>query len=49
MMFEYKAWAYAVLVKSGAYILDEAQRNNEDQKLVPEDYVLVVSEKLVIE
>jgi hypothetical protein len=48
-MFEYKAWAYAVLVKAGAYILDEAQRVNENQKLVPEDYLLVVSEKLIID
>ena len=48
-MFEYKAWAYAVLVKVGAYILDEAQRVNEEQKLVPEDYLLVVSEKLIID
>ena len=47
-MFEYKVWAYAVLVKAGVYILDEEQRTNENQKLVPEDYVLVVSEKLVI-
>lgn len=47
-MHEYRVWAYTVLVKAGVYILDEAQRNNENQKLVPEDYILVVSEKLVI-
>jgi|LSQX01.2.fsa_nt_gb hypothetical protein len=48
-MFEYKVWAYAVLVKAKAYILDEAQRTSEGQRLVPEDYLLVVSEKLVSE
>lgn len=48
-MFEYRVWAYAVLVKAGAYILDEAQRINESQKLVPVDYLLAVSEKLVSE
>lgn len=48
-MHEYKVWAYTVLVKAGAYILDEAQRLNENQRLVPEDYLLVVSEKLVSE
>ena len=46
-MFEYKVWAYAVLVKAGVYIMDEAQRINENQKLVPTDYLLVVSDKLV--
>lgn len=48
-MYEYKVWAYAVLVKSGAYILDEAQRINEKQKLIPEDYLIPVSEKLINE
>lgn len=46
-MLEYRIWAYAILVKAGSYILEEAQRKTQDQKLVPSDYTVAVSEKLL--
>ena len=46
-MLEYRIWAYAVLVKAGSYILEEGQRKSQEQKIVPSDYTVAVSEKLL--
>lgn len=48
-MYEYVTNAYVVLVKAGVYILDETDRANESQKLVPESYKLAVANKIVSE
>jgi hypothetical protein len=44
MLSKYKIRAYATLVKAGKYILDEADRENESQVLIPSDYTIVVAE-----
>lgn len=46
-MFEYVANAYIILVKAGKYILDESQRTDETQKVVPSEYAVVIAEKIV--
>ena len=46
-MYEYKVWAYAKLVQANLYILDEKQRTNQSQILVPSDYTVAVSQKLL--
>lgn len=46
-MFEYVTNAYVVLVKAGVYILEEVERVNATQKIVPENYKLAVANKLV--
>ena len=46
-LYTFKARAYAILVKGGKYILTEADRTNEKQKLVPEEYVEMVAEYLL--
>lgn len=39
--------AYATLIKAERYILSEADRRNEQQKLVPEEYAITVAEYLI--
>jgi len=44
---KYKIRAYATLVKAGKYILEETDRESQEQILVPVDYKVAVSEYLV--
>lgn len=44
---KFKIRAYATLVRAGRYILDEADRESQEQLLVPVDYAIVVAEYLV--
>lgn len=46
-MLEYRIWAYAILVKEGSYIIEEGQREEQSQQLVPTDYTIAVSQKLL--
>lgn len=39
--------AYATLVRAEKYVLSESDRQNEQQKLVPEEYTVAVAEHLV--
>lgn len=48
-IYKFKVKAYAVLVKGGRYILDESERTNPQQELVPEKYRESVAESLVEE
>lgn len=48
-MYEYVTNAYVVLVKAGVCILEETDRKNTDQKIVPDTYKLAVANKLVSE
>lgn len=44
---EMKIKAYAVLVKAKKYILDESERANSEQKIIPAEYVEYVALELV--
>ncbi len=44
---KFKIRAYATLVRAGRYILDEADRESQEQLLVPEEYIIVVAEYLI--
>lgn len=48
-IYKYKVKAYALLVKGGRYILDESERTNYEQQLVPVEYRESVAESLVEE
>lgn len=48
-LYKHKAKAYALLVKAGKYILSEADRENDKQLLVPEEYAEFVAEILLEE
>ena len=48
-IYKHKAKAYAVLVKSGKYILSEDERENKKQELVPAEYVDAVAMELLEE
>ena len=47
-IYRYRARAYAILVKGGRYILIEADRTSEDQKVVPAEYTEMVAEYLLM-
>lgn len=44
---KYKIIAYSILVRSSKYILSEDDREYDYQLLVPNDYIIAVSEKLI--
>ena len=48
IIYKFRALAYAILVKGGRYILTEADRTSEDQKVVPEEYTELVAEYLLV-
>lgn len=43
---KYKIRAFATLVRAGIYILDETDRESQEQTLVEEDYKIAVAEYL---
>lgn len=47
-LYRYRARAYAILVRGGRYILTEADRTSEDQKVVPAEYTEMVAEYLLM-
>nr|DAR66048.1 MAG TPA: hypothetical protein [Caudoviricetes sp.] len=47
-LYTFRARAYAILVKGGRYILTEADRTNEAQKVVPAEYMEMVAEYLLM-
>lgn len=47
-LYKFRARAYAILVKGGRYILTEADRMSEDQKVVPAEYTEMVAEYLLM-
>ena len=47
-LYTLRARAYAILVKGGRYILTEADRTNEEQKVVPPEYTEMVAEYLLM-
>jgi len=47
-LYRYRARAYAILVRGGRYILTEADRTSEDQKVVPAEYTEMVAECLLM-
>ena len=47
-LYKFRARAYAILVKGGRYILTEADRTSEEQKVVPAEYAEMVAEYLVM-
>ena len=48
ILYRYRARAYAILVRGGRYILTEADRTREDQKVVPAEYTEMVAEYLLM-
>jgi len=47
-LYRYRARAYAILVRGGRYILTEADRTSENQKVVPAEYTEMVAEYLLM-
>lgn len=47
-LYKFRVRAYAILVKGGRYILAEADRTNEEQKVVPAEYAEMVAEYLLM-
>lgn len=47
MLNKWKIMAYATLIKAGQYILDEKDREEESQVLVPTEYKNVVAKHLL--
>lgn len=47
-LYTFRARAYAILVRGGRYILTEADRTSEDQKVVPAEYTEMVAEYLLM-
>ena len=44
---KYKVQAYVVLVKAGKYILGEEYREHDYQMLVPQEYIIAVSDYII--
>ena len=47
-LYKFRARAYAILVKGGRYILTEADRTGDEQKVVPPEYTEMVAEYLLM-